>query len=370
MKTASMNAAVSIIFAVILMKCQHSTAQMEYEPDVDTRLPYTIAIGKQAEVRLRDGYPVTLDCHVLAEASFGCDYNRSSIMWFQSESIIRDNSTIRGISISSDRQRLLISTLSISSGAEQIGTEAVYTCKVCGKAWGKSGSLPDCKKFKTQVKAKSPPILKCPDPYPPDITGGFIYLHFGCDLCLERGESVFLVVLACQPTTNRQPTNCTIRNPDGEMADELDDGDTFIPMGNTLAVSNNVFKNPESPAPPTVLGDWSCTCTNSDGTVTATSYIGTCVPQLVTKTVTADFGISVTAPKGSIVILKCITNDLFNEEVEMFRKFGGTVRRTVYGENKELIINGLSKENRGTYCCKVSNDKGKAKACSKVAIGK
>ena len=183
-------------------------------------------------------------------------------------------------------------------------------------------------------------------------------------------------------------------------------------MGNTLAVSNNVFKNPESPAPPTVLGDWSCTCTNSDGTVTATSYIGTCgkstivfivgntrfsdvsityvlpenlvplihcefhmyyfftVPQLVTKTVTADFGISVTAPKGSIVILKCITNDLFNEEVEMFRKFGGTVRRTVYGENKELIINGLSKENRGTYCCKVSNDKGKAKACSKVAIGK
>ena len=123
--------------------------------DVDTRSPYTIAIGKQAEVRLRDGYPVTLDCHVLAEASFGCDYNRSSIMWFQSESIIEDNSTIRGISISSDRQRLLISTLSISSGAEQIGTEAVYTCKVCGKAWGKSGSLPDCKKFKTQVKAKS-----------------------------------------------------------------------------------------------------------------------------------------------------------------------------------------------------------------------
>ena len=122
--------------------------------DVDTRLPYTIAIGKQAEVRIRDGHPVTLDCHTLAEASFGFDYNRSSIMWFQSESIIRDNSTIRGISISSDRQRLLISTLSIASGAEN-GTEAVYTCKVCGKARGESGSLPDCEEFKTQVKAKS-----------------------------------------------------------------------------------------------------------------------------------------------------------------------------------------------------------------------
>ena len=122
--------------------------------DIDTRLPYTIAIGKQAEARIRDGHPVTLDCHALAEASFGCDYNHSSIMWFQSESIIRDNSTIRGISISSDKQRLLISALSIASGAED-GTEAVYTCKVCGRAWGESGSLPDCKKFKTQVKAKS-----------------------------------------------------------------------------------------------------------------------------------------------------------------------------------------------------------------------
>ena len=64
-------------------------------------------------------------------------------------------------------------------------------------------------------------------------------------------------------------------------ADELDDGDTFSLMGNTLAVSNEEFKNPENPAPPTVLGDWSCTCTNSDGTVTATSYVGPCGKSII-----------------------------------------------------------------------------------------
>ena len=121
-----------------------------------------------------------------------------------------------------------------------------------------------------------PPILECADPTPPDISGGFVNLPFGCDLCLERGQSVFLVTLACQPITNRQPTNCTIRNPDGETAQDLDDGDTYSLMGNTLAVSNGVFANPEDPLPPTVLGDWTCTCINRDGMATAVSKIGSC----------------------------------------------------------------------------------------------
>ena len=92
------------------------------------------------------------------------------------------------------------------------------------------------------------------------------------------------------------------------------------------------------------------------------------VPKLVTKTVTADFGISITAPKGSIVTLKCTTNDSPNEEFELSRKFGGTIHSSVQVGDKELTINGLSKKNRGTYCCKVSNGKGKTKACSKVSV--
>ena len=94
------------------------------------------------------------------------------------------------------------------------------------------------------------------------------------------------------------------------------------------------------------------------------------VPKLVSKTVTADFGIPVTAPKGSIVTLKCATNDSPNEEFELSRKFGGTIHPSVQVGDKELTINGLSKDNRGTYCCKVSNDNGKNKGCSMVSVCK
>ena len=94
------------------------------------------------------------------------------------------------------------------------------------------------------------------------------------------------------------------------------------------------------------------------------------MPKVVTKTVTADFGIPVIAPQGSFVTLKCTTNDSPNEEFELFQNFGETIHYSVQVEDKELTINGLSEESEGTYCCKVSNDNGKSKACSKVAIHK
>ena len=94
------------------------------------------------------------------------------------------------------------------------------------------------------------------------------------------------------------------------------------------------------------------------------------MPKLASKSVTADFGIPVTVPKGSIVTLKCTTNDTPNEKFELFQKSGRTIHPSVQVGDKELTIHGLSKDNRGTYCCKFSNDKGKAKACSKVAVGK
>ena len=110
-------------------------------------------IGQKDEVKIPEGESVILDVHPLAAASFENDYNRSSIMWFRFASMIEDNSTIRGISISSDRQRLLISTLFIASGAED-GTEAVYRCKVCGNGHPDNSSL-ECKEFKSHLRALS-----------------------------------------------------------------------------------------------------------------------------------------------------------------------------------------------------------------------
>ena len=58
-------------------------------------------------------------------------------------------------------------------------------------------------------------------------------------------------------------------------ARELDNGAYIIAQGNRLTI-NGAIRNPENPAPPTLLGDWTCTCVNENGVFTATSRIGEC----------------------------------------------------------------------------------------------
>ena len=94
-------------------------------------------------------------------------------------------------------------------------------------------------------------------------------------MCVQPGQSVDFLALDCTPDTRRQPTYCTIRNPDGLTARELDDGAVIVAQGNQITI-NGAIMNPEDPAPPTLLGVWTCTCVNENGVSIATSRIGEC----------------------------------------------------------------------------------------------
>ena len=94
-------------------------------------------------------------------------------------------------------------------------------------------------------------------------------------MCVQPGQSAISTTLDCTPDTHRHPTVCTIRNPDGITAEDLDDGMAFVSAYNQLTI-NGLVSNPEDPAPPTVLGNWTCTCVNEDGVSIATSRIGEC----------------------------------------------------------------------------------------------
>ena len=124
-----------------------------------------------------------------------------------------------------------------------------------------------------------PPLLECSDSTQSHEASDYVNLPVGCDLCFENGQSVSLLTLPCEPTTNRQPTNCTIRNPDGFSAQELNDGISFFLMGNILAIIDL--------DPHTVLGIWTCTCTNADGNVKAFSKISNCSCELYVNLVQA-----------------------------------------------------------------------------------
>ena len=130
----------------------------------------------------------------------------------------------------------------------------------------------DCNSFQIFI---GPPVLECTDPpiqVPPT---GIANLDIGCDICVERGQSVILLTLDCTPDTRRHPTICTIRNPDGIPAKSLDDGMAFISLNNLIIINEEV-RNPENPVPPKVLGVWTCTCVNADGASTADSKIDSC----------------------------------------------------------------------------------------------
>ena len=85
-----------------------------------------VSIRAQAVVWLPEQAPVVLDCEEKAVAAFGPDLNLSSIEWLRNDIMIVDNSTIRNIFISPNNLQLLISALTIRTGAEN-GTEDTYT---------------------------------------------------------------------------------------------------------------------------------------------------------------------------------------------------------------------------------------------------
>ena len=134
--------------------------------------------------------------------------------------------------------------------------------------------------FSTVTCILGPPILGCDAPPVPVPPIGFGNLNFGCDMCVQPGQSVLFLTLDCTPDTHRLPTNCTIRNPDGITAKDLDDGTAYASFGFVSSTDQvtiyGLVSNPEDPAPPTVLGNWTCTCVNEDGVSTATSRIGEC----------------------------------------------------------------------------------------------
>ena len=118
------------------------------------------------------------------------------------------------------------------------------------------------------------PVVECGESSPLPFMD-MVDLDFGCDLCVDNSQTVGLARLICHPVTNRQHANCTIHNPDGLTAQELEDGDSYVYTDNVLAITGKIT-NPEDPASPTLLGTWTCTCVNRAGIFTATSKIGQC----------------------------------------------------------------------------------------------
>ena len=117
-----------------------------------------VSIRAQAVVWLPEQVPVLLDCKDMAESAFGPDLNLSSIAWLRNDIRIVDNSTIRNIAMSPNNLQLLISALTIRSGAED-GTEGTFKCRAC-KNESSPGSSKNCQIFHTRLIAFSKYILR------------------------------------------------------------------------------------------------------------------------------------------------------------------------------------------------------------------
>ena len=104
-----------------------------------------------------------------------------------------------------------------------------------------------------------------------------INIPIGCDVCVEFGDNATLASLFCQPVTTRLSVDCVIKSPEGLTPNEL----TEIYDGFQVASASRIsmfglLANPEDPAPPRILGDWTCTCNNSDITIISISRLGPC----------------------------------------------------------------------------------------------
>ena len=132
-----------------------------------------VSIEAQAVVWLPEQAPVLLDCEEKAVAAFGPDLNLSSIEWLRNDIMIVDNSTIRNIFISPNNLQLLISALTIRTGAED-GTEGTFKCRACKNDPSTEFSK-ECRIFSTELIAyskcivcdrKMSTILKCQEIHP------------------------------------------------------------------------------------------------------------------------------------------------------------------------------------------------------------
>ena len=117
-----------------------------------------VSIGAQAVVWVLDRAPVVLDCEEKAVAAFGPELNLSSIEWFHKDTRIEDNSTLRRIAISPNNLQLLISSLKITTRAED-GTEGTFTCRAC-KNEPSPGFSKECQIFQTELIAFSKCLVR------------------------------------------------------------------------------------------------------------------------------------------------------------------------------------------------------------------
>ena len=100
----------------------------------------------------------------------------------------------------------------------------------------------------------------------------FVQITVGCNLCVEVQQAVDTLELLCMPTSiSRIPTTCnwqTGREPLVEVPGRLEVvfGSLFI---------SDLVNPPESPEL-SLLQTYTCNCSNSDGSVVASSTIGAC----------------------------------------------------------------------------------------------
>ena len=113
-----------------------------------------VAIGQKSVVRLPEQVPVKLDCRPLAVLTFGVELNLSSIEWRRNTIMIENNDTVRNVFLSPNNLCLLLSALTIRTGAED-GTEALFTCRACRN----DPPGRECAEFPTQLIASSKHIF-------------------------------------------------------------------------------------------------------------------------------------------------------------------------------------------------------------------
>ena len=96
--------------------------------------------GTPHSKRFPEQSPVEVDCSQVAFQVFGDNITNATFKWYWWDLFIFDNSTMRGRAISHDGMTLLISTLTIASGAEG-GTEGQYSCVFCVKRSCREASI-------------------------------------------------------------------------------------------------------------------------------------------------------------------------------------------------------------------------------------
>ena len=107
-------------------------------------------------------------------------------------------------------------------------------------------------------------------------------MDIGCDLCIEPGQAVHILIIDCVPRTSRTPFDCVMTTPNGTNVLDI-----VNPSGNAItvhragdivsSVSIAPVANPDArPLGFDVLGTWTCRCNNSDGRSVASSKLGSC----------------------------------------------------------------------------------------------